>query len=135
MVLSRRVRGTRLWFPVTVLFGAVALFGGTGSIGHVADVQGDPVLASQLTTIQGMSIGLSIPALFQFVTSYPRALGHARLKQLIAVLYFLGITLAVLTPTRLVVETPGIGGAPPVYGPLFAPLTLTLTASLVAGAA
>ncbi len=135
VLLSARVRGTRLWLPVSVLFGAVALFGGTDSLARMAALQGNTRLADQLMLVSGTATGLSIPALFHFFTSYPRLLSDRKLRLFVTGLYFLGVAYAVLLPTAIMYETPPSTTAPTVYGPLFWPLNYSLTAALLAGTA
>lgn len=122
-----RVRATRLWFPVTVLFGAIAMFGGTDAGAQFAGMLGYPELANELGRAATMSSGFAVPAILNFVTAYPRALNAKWVRWGIAAAYFVGITYTVLTPTSLMVAVPPTAPGGPVYGPAYWPLTGVIT--------
>ena len=132
MVLTARLRGTRLWFPLTVFFGAVSVFAGSDAAAHLAEAWGDLELKGQFLRASYIGIGLSIPAMVHVAFAYPRPLRHGLLSQGVAATYVVGVLFSVLTPTKILFEALGShsGGTGNVYGPLFWPLQGVLVAAL-----
>ncbi len=132
ILLAPRTVGTRLWFPVTVLFTGIAIAGGLSALGRLALIGGDTVLLEQLERAKWIGIGLSMPALVNFVAAYPRVLRGALVRRGVPAFYFLGIAFAALAPTRLMFEAVGDpqAGIAPTYGPAYWPLQGALAAGL-----
>jgi signal transduction histidine kinase len=129
--LEPRVRGTRLWFPVVVLFASIAIYGGMRSLSFVAEAYGDAALRDQAARVAWMAIGFSVPAFANFATSHPRPLTAVWVRWGVPALYVVGLAYAVLVPTRLIFESFTALESVQQQGPLQTPLTVFLIGSLV----
>jgi PAS domain S-box-containing protein len=133
-LLGLRTRGTRLWFPILMLFSAACIYGGAAVGADLAGFGGDTALQEQFERLAQFGAGLALPAIVHLAVVYPRNLRQRLVRRGLPVLYGIGVTYGVLSTTRLVNETvadPG-RGISAVYGPLYGPITAAVFAPLLA---
>ncbi len=116
-----------------MLFTGVSIFAGAEAAAQVAALQGLADLQGEFVRASYIGIGLAIPSLFHLAVVFPRNVSRGRVANAVSAVYTIGLIFAALSPTRLLVASPGelVGSQDAVFGPLYWPLQGFLIGAVV----